>query len=117
MTNEEKQQHLTNIVAGIDEIQAETDEVTYDDFINEEQIKESVYMKLQMIGQAAYQLSLGVNKEDLNFDPKILANLRNARYNQEAEINHANVWYIITNDLMQIKDTIREEAARVDTSS
>jgi uncharacterized protein with HEPN domain len=115
MTNDEKRQHLTNIASEISQIEAEVEATTYDEFINEEQMKESVYTHLQMIGQAAHQLSLATKKEELTFDPKVLSNFRNARYNQEAEINHANVWQIITNDLTPLKDTINREAEKLST--
>jgi len=113
MTKDEKIQHLTNIAYEISEIEAEVEEATYDEFISEEQIKESVYSHLQMMGKAAYQLSLDTEKEEMDFDPKLLSNFRNVRYKQMAEIDHANIWYIITNDLIQLKDTINREAAKI----
>ncbi|MDX1627725.1 MAG: HepT-like ribonuclease domain-containing protein [Fulvivirga sp.] len=109
MEKEVQQQHLHNIIRGIEEIKEETTRLTYNDFRKEEQVKESVYANLQMIGEAAYELAQASDDpEDLNFNTDILKGFRNARYNTVAEVDHQNVWNIIQGEL----DLIHDEALR-----
>ena len=116
MNKEEQQLHLNNIIKGIEEIQEETREITYQQFTREEQVKEAVYANFQMIGQAAYQLSSGSdNVQGLNFATDVLSAFRNARYNEEAEINHQAVWGVIENDLELIHDEAIEASAKIGT--
>lgn len=104
MTVEEKQQHLNNIERSIDEILIEVQDLNYNQFTKEEQVKEAVYANLQMIGQAAFELAQSSGEHgDLNFETDILAELRNARYNQEAEAGHEQIWHIIHEDLEDIR--------------
>jgi uncharacterized protein with HEPN domain len=112
MTIEEKQQHLNNIERCIDEILIEVQGLTYDQFAKEEQVKEAVYANLQMIGQAAFELAESAGEYiDLNFDTDILAELRNARYNQMAETGHEQVWTIIHEDLEEIRASAMQSSA------
>lgn len=107
MTREEQQLHLNNIIKGIEEIQELASDLDYQQFTEEEQVKEEIYANLQMIGEAAYELtSDSENIPDLNFDTDILSGFRNARYNAEAEVDNQQVWNVITDDL----DLIREQA-------
>ena len=109
MNKEEQQLHLNNIANGIAAIENEVVGMRYDEFVQEEQVKESVYSNLQMVGEAAYELGRGAeNVPGLNFETDKLASFRNARYNQEAESGHHQVWRVIRDDL----DIIRDEALR-----
>lgn len=114
MNIEEQQQHLQNILSGIEEIQAAVDGMTYESFRQEEQVKEDVYMKLQMVGEAAYELSNASDTvEGLNFSTDLLSEFRNARYNEEAEVSHQQVWGIIQQDFPEIHDQIVSDAAEL----
>lgn len=116
MTVEEKQQHLNNISRGITEIQSEVAEMSYDQFVKEEQAKEAVYFSLQQIGQAAHELAQGAGEHgDLNYLTDILSEFRNARYNQEAEVGHRQVFDIIQNDLEDIRKRAIEVSAELES--
>ncbi len=107
MKKEEQQVHLNNIATGIAAIENEVVGMRYDEFVKEEQVKESVYANLQMVGRAAYELATATDDIiGLSFDTDVLAEFRNARFNQVAETGHQQVWSVISNDL----DTIRTEA-------
>lgn len=115
MTREEQQLHLNNIIKGIEEIEELIRPLDYQQFTEEEQVKEAVYMHLQMIGQAAHELeSASDNIEGLNFDTGILSGFRNARYNAEAELDHQMVWNIISNDLAIIREEAVESSSALD---
>lgn len=118
MTKEEQQLHLNNIIKGIEEIQEEIKTLNYHEFTEEEQVKESVYMNLEMIGQAAHELAVGSdNVPGLNFKADVLSGFRNARYNEVAEVDHQMVWNVITNDLDIIREDAIEASAALDRPS
>lgn len=118
MEKEEQQLHLNNIIKGIEEVQEETRGLNYRQFTEEEQVKEAVYMNLQMIGQAAHELASGSdNVTGLNFNTDILSGFRNARYNEEAELDHQMIWNVIENDLELIRDEAVEASAELDRPS
>ncbi|UII24140.1 HepT-like ribonuclease domain-containing protein [Fulvivirga ligni] len=114
MNIEEQQLHLNNIIKGIEEVVELTRELDYHQFTQEEQVKEEVYSNLQMVGQAAYELSINSdNAGDLNFETDILSGFRNARYNDEMEVDHQMIWGIIENDLPIIRDEAIEASAQL----
>jgi uncharacterized protein with HEPN domain len=114
MTKEEQQLHLMNIANGIAAIQNEASGLNYEQFVKEEQVKEAVYTNLQMIGEAAYELGSGTDDMlGLSFDTDLLAGFRNARYNQEAEVGHHQVWNVIRGDLDEIRTEAMQASARL----
>lgn len=116
MTVEEKQQHLNNISRGITDIQSDVAEMDYQEFEKAEQTKEAVFFSLQQIGQAAHELARGAGEhEDLNYITDILSGFRNARYNQEAEVGHRQVWNVIQNDLEDIRKRAIEVSAELES--
>lgn len=116
MTVEEKQQHLNNISRGITEIQSDVSGLNYDEFVKDEQTKESVYFTLQQIGQAAHELASGAGEHgDLNYLTDILSEFRNARYNQLVETGHEQIWHIIKNDLEDIRIRAIEVSAELES--
>lgn len=107
MEKEVQQQHLNNILGDIAAIQSAIEGQSFEDFRGNEQTKERVYALLQEIGEIARELTdIGDYGDQLSLAK--LASLRNARYNQEAEISHQGTWAIITNDLPLIADEIEE---------
>ncbi|HET8860815.1 MAG TPA: hypothetical protein VFM92_12830 [Marivirga sp.] len=104
MQLQETIQHLNSIVGNIAQINAQTDGMTYEDFRRNEPVKETVYEYLQEMGQAARELSEN-QKLPAEINIETLVAFRNARYNQEAEIGHQQVFNLIP-DLREIAETI-----------
>lgn len=103
---QETVQHLNRIVDNIAQINAQTDGMTYEDFRKNEIVKETVYEYLQEMGQAARELANNQKLPgDLNLEP--LTAFRNARYNQEAETGHQQVFNSLP-DLRLISETIEK---------
>lgn len=107
MENEEIKQHLNNIVGNIANIQITIEGLTYEDFTENEHLRENVYEDLQQIGQAAEELAnqgpdMVQNEDAINR----LTQLKFARFNQTMEIDHHNVWSIIQQDLPEIGEEI-----------
>lgn len=114
MDRQEQQLHLNNIIKGIEEVQELARDLNYQQFTEEEQVKEGIYANLQMIGQAAYELASGTDDAgDLNFNTDILAGFRNARYNAEAEVDNQVLWNVINQDLGELRDEAIEASAAI----
>lgn len=100
-------QRLNHIVDNIALVNAQVEGMSFEDFRKNEPVKETTYEYLQEIGQAARELS---NEQkmppELNVEPLVV--LRNARYNQEAEVGHQQVFNLIQHDLKEIADQIEQ---------
>lgn len=109
MEKEEIRQHLNQILSNIASVQASVKNQTFEDFRSNEQVKESACSYLQEIGQAAHELNNQTNEVmDDSLALGQLSNLRNARYNQEAEMAIQNIWTLITNDLAELGEEIEQ---------
>lgn len=106
MENEILTQHLQRIIDEIADLEAVTANVSYEDFVQDETAKEQVYEQMQEIGEIAREI---LDQEELPEDLPLgaLKNLRNARFNQEAEINHQAVYYLVKEDFPEIVDEIK----------
>ncbi len=113
---EELKFKLTNIADLIHNIIAETDDVPYNEFTKNEQLKERVFSQLQEIGQSANEISASLNEyEDEDKNKDILDNLSrfsNARFNQEAEIDLNSVWNIIQTEFREIEKELMTTAKK-----
>ncbi len=106
MQLEETRLHLNRIVGNIAEVNMQISGMTYEDFVRNEPVKEVVYKYLQEIGQAAKELSNNQKlPPEINLEP--LVTLRNARYNQVAEVGHQQVFNMIP-DLTIIGEQIEQ---------
>lgn len=111
MEREEVKQHLNNIVGNIASIQTSVKGLSYNEFTENEYLREQVYEDLQQIGQAAQELAnrgpdMVQNEDSVNR----LTQLKFARYNQTIEVDHHNVWSIIQQDLPEIGEEIEQSA-------
>lgn len=112
MTNEELQQHLNVILDNMNSIWKLIEQMEYNDFLQDEPTKEMVYSYLQEMGQAAYIIrNNGDHLLETDFNLDTLAAFRNARYNQEMEMDHHGVWHFIKLEMRDIGSQIEESAA------
>ncbi|SDK33475.1 Uncharacterized conserved protein, contains HEPN domain [Catalinimonas alkaloidigena] len=114
MTREEDQIHLNNIANCIQEIEAYTEGMDFNNFVQEEEVKASVVQNLQMIGEAATLLSDEFKEQFTAIELDTLDGLRNAHYNDEMEIDHHSLWGIIQNDLPLIRDIVGTASEQLD---
>lgn len=106
MNKEEQKHHLHSISSTIGAVHQVVDSLSYEQFEQNEQVKEQIYEYLQEIGQAASQLQNG--EPDIDIDFNVLNAFKNARYNQEVEMDHHSVWSIIKVELPKISDEIEQ---------
>jgi uncharacterized protein with HEPN domain len=112
MIQESIKQHLQRIVDNIGAINQSIHGMHLNDFVRNEQVKEAVYEYLEEIGQAAREIQDHNDLQDLpeDFGIEQLVRFRNARYNQEAETGHQQVFAYLTEDLQDIADTIENSS-------
>ena len=109
MDREDLQQRLNQLVENIGSIKGYTQLMNYSHFESNEQVKEVVYALLQEIGQIADEIQLEYGNDlEIDIDLKSLAAFKNARFNQEIEMDHHHVWSIIKNDFTTIGDEIEQ---------
>jgi uncharacterized protein with HEPN domain len=116
MTLEEEQYHLTTIANSINEIEAYTQGMDYDDFMASEDIRTSVARNIHMVGEAANMLSSNddwLNKYE-ELDLHVLSTLRYANYNEQLEMDAHGLWDIIENDMPIIKDKVFTITSRLE---
>lgn len=102
MDLEIKQQYLNNIVDNIASIHAKTSTLNYESFRKETMIREEIYAELQEIGKTSQEmLSMDEEVTVLN-ELQVLANFENATFQTHMDIQHQQVWNIITQDLKEI---------------
>ena len=112
MSNQHIKQQLNQIVNTIGSLRDTVKGNSYEDFRSNEQTKEMVYSYLQELGQAAFELDPQLSDAQRDqFATAQLAAFRNARYNQEMEMNHQPVWHLINEDLVDIADEIEHSEA------
>lgn len=106
MQLQETIQHLNRIVDNIAQVNAQISGMTYEDFRLNEPVKETVFSYLQEIGQASRELLENQKlPPEINVEP--LVKLRNARYNQEIESGHQQVFNMLP-DLRDIAEEIEQ---------
>ncbi len=110
MNEEEIRHHQNNINNLINQLIIETNRLSLDEFMKNEQLKERVFAQMQELGQAAQEVLMAnpdIDDASASFDKSIyekLATLRNARYHQETERGLAEgLWNIIKYDLIEIE--------------
>ncbi|HBH24437.1 MAG TPA: hypothetical protein DDY13_13565 [Cytophagales bacterium] len=107
MNKEELQHHLNLILDNINSTWKTVEHMSYNGFLRDETAKEMVYSYLQEMGQAAFHIrNDGDHLLDTEFNLDTLAAFRNARFNQEAEMDHHPVWRFVKNEMREIGDQI-----------
>ena len=106
MTAEEDLVHLQNIAQCIMEIEGYSEDMSYEDFVADEEDKAAIIENLAQVGQAARLLSDDFKNQYDEIDFRVLEGLANAGYNDEMEIDHHALFHIFTKDLPYIREKI-----------
>jgi len=101
-------QHYLNLISDlIRDIMINTDKMSQDDFVKDDEIKERTYFMLQEIGQYANDIvnHSKVNEREHNL-LSVLKPLRTARHHLQSEINDQMVFDLIKRDLPEVQQII-----------
>ena len=114
MKDDEKQVHLNNLIKLLSGTQRQVEGMDYNQFSREEQVYQEVYENLQNAGQAAHMLVQETDHRLRAIGLEALANLRNARFNSEAEMDHSVVWgFLRSEDIENMIDELEGASAEL----
>ncbi|MCC5921971.1 MAG: hypothetical protein LAT68_11005 [Cyclobacteriaceae bacterium] len=102
-------QRLQEIIHSIADINAHIKDVDFHEFNTNEQMKETVFHKLEEIGQTAYAITQE-HEEHKELPIKNLSNFKNAQYNLENEVAIQQIFSILKKDLSAVADEINESS-------
>lgn len=114
MTPDEDKIHIQNIVRSAVEIGGYIQGMDYEDYVTNEEARTAVAMNLSMIGNEAALLSDDFKNQYDEIDMRVLENLKNANYNEEMEIDHHYVWFVISKDLPLMREKLADINRRID---
>lgn len=110
-TREEIDRHRESVLSLLHQVISESKATTWDEFQADEQQKERFFSQLQEIGEASRELSDITDMSDTEYERDLfirLSTLRNARFNQEAEMGTQQIWSIVVNDLPEIEEELSQ---------
>jgi uncharacterized protein with HEPN domain len=111
---EEDQIHLNNISSMINEIEAYVEGMDYNQFSQEESIRQSVAVNLQQIGEAADLLSDEFKEDFTEIDYNVLDTLKRAKFDEALEVDHRQIWNVIQNDLPEVRNLVETRSEQMD---
>lgn len=113
MTPDEDRLHIQNIIRSSVEISGYIQGMDYEDYVTNEEARTAVAMNLSMIGNEAALLSDDFKNQYDEIDIRVLENLKNANYNEEMEVDHHYVWFVISKDLPLMREKLSDIGRRI----
>lgn len=99
---------LYDILDCIDRIESYTKDIEKDSFIKNQLVSDAVVRNMEIIGEAAKNLSPEI-KEGINSIPwRNVIGFRNIVIHEYFYVDLANVWYILKNQLPLLKEAINK---------
>ena len=105
---------LKHILDEIHFVKQETKELVFDDFIKNEMLKRACTRSLEIIGEAAKNLSPGFRKRYIDIEWKKLAGLRDKIIHFYFGVNWDIVWDVIEKKLPDLEDQIERMLEEID---
>lgn len=103
---------LEHIVESISNLYEFTDGLTFDDYLANKILKFAVIKNLEIIGEAAYMLSLDFKEQHNEVEWRDISDMRHVLVHGYYQISDEMVWQVIQNDLkpleIQIKSYLRD---------
>ena len=100
---------LEDILEAIRKIEKYTKNLGRDDFIKNSMVADAVVRNLEIIGEASKNVPAEVQKKLLHIPWKKLSGIRNRIVREYFGVDLSIIWYIIENELAQLKQTISKE--------
>ena len=100
---------LEDILGAIRKIEKYTKNLSRDDFIKNSMVADAVVRNLEIIGEASKNISAEVQKNLPHIPWKKLSGIRNRIVHEYFGVDLSIIWFIIENELAQLKQTISKE--------
>jgi len=99
---------LCDIKEAVQRISTYIGDLSYDEFIKDRKTQDAVVRSLEIIGEAAKNLSEGLKKKYQNIPWKELAGLRDRLIHQYFGVNFEIVWTIVRQELPELSREIEK---------
>ncbi|WP_347343115.1 DUF86 domain-containing protein [Limnothrix sp. FACHB-708] len=96
-----------DILNSIDNIQSDTTNISYEEFVQDRRTKDAVILNLLIIGEATKQIPQDIRDQHPEIQWKQIAGMRDMIAHAYFSINNKIVWNIIENDLDFLKTCIK----------
>ena len=100
---------LEDILEAIRKIEKYTKNLSRDDFIKNSMVADAVVRNLEIIGEASKNIPAEVQKNLPHIPWKKLSGIRNRIVHEYFGVDLSIIWFIIENELAQLKQTILKE--------
>ena len=99
---------LEHILLSIDNVMEFTQDVTFEDFLNDKKLFFAVVKNIEIIGEASYKLSNDFKITNNYIEWEAIIGLRHVLVHGYYHISEERVWKIIQKDLLPLKKQIQE---------
>jgi uncharacterized protein with HEPN domain len=100
--------YVNDILESIKRIEDYTTDLSYDDFIKNDLVRDAVLRNLEVIGEAAKSIPDEVRKEYSDVPWKRIIGLRNIVIHEYFGVDFENIWKIITENIPETKPYIEQ---------
>lgn len=100
--------YLADMLEALERVQQYTEGYTFDQFVNDSKTQDAVVRNLEIIGEAAKQISASIKKPYVDIPWKLLAGVRDRLIHHYFGINYEIVWRIITEELPTVAANVRK---------
>lgn len=105
---------VEDILESMDKIESYIENLSYDDFIDNQMVIDAVIRNLEIIGEAANNIPKDIRIKFLNIPWKRMIGLRNIVVHGYFGIDLSIIWEIITKNLPETKSALLEMSKKID---
>ena len=98
--------HISRIIDTIDNIQKFIDNVTYEEFKDNDMLVSAVILKFEIVGEIAKNISEELRNKDNGINWKDLIEYRNYLIENYFDVDLITLWEMINNDLVKLKEKL-----------
>lgn len=99
---------VNDILYAINKIENYTDELTYEDFIVNDLVKDAVVRNIEIIGEASNRIPDDLKSQSEKIPWKKLRGIRNRIVHDYFGIDHDIIWQIISIELRVLKEDLNQ---------
>ena len=99
---------LEHILLSIDNVIEFTQDVTFEDFLNDKKLFFAVVKNIEIIGEASYKLSNEFKTTNNHIEWEAIIGLRHVLVHGYYHISEERVWKIIQKDLLPLKKQVQK---------
>jgi uncharacterized protein with HEPN domain len=99
---------IKDIVDSIEKIEKYCQNITYEQFLEDDKTKDAVVRNLEIIGEAAKNIPDHIKKISFETAWKSMAGMRDKLIHEYFGVSYSTVWETVKGDLPLLKQSIRE---------